>query len=117
MTAAEKQSELRRRLEALGFDDVRFAALADPEAPPLREWLAAGMHGEMQWMERSADKRLNPELVLPGAQSMIMLGVTYWSESLRAPHPELQAPVWARYALHEDYHDTIKPALVAAGRA
>src|SRR3954471_24768502 len=104
-----QQAELRRRLEALGFDDVRFAALTTEGAPPLRAWLDAGMHGEMQWMERTAEKRLNPELVLPGARSVIMLGVSYWSEALSRP-TGVNAPAWARYALHADYHDTIKPA-------
>ena len=70
----------------------------------------AGHHGEMQWMERTAAKRANPQLVLPGARTAILLGVNYWSEV--APGQ----PTWARYVLHEDYHDTIKPALVAAGR-
>jgi epoxyqueuosine reductase len=113
----QRQEELRRRLEALGFDEVRFAAIPADAAPPLRDWLAAGMHGDMQWMERSAEKRLNPDLVLPGARSIIMLGVSYWSEHF-GNHPSTTAtPTWARYALHEDYHDTMKPALVAAGRA
>lgn len=112
-----RQEELRRRLEELGFDDVRFASLAEPPPSHLREWLAAGMQGDMAWMERSAEKRLQPELVLPGARSIIMLGVSYWSEAFRArPAPEGVRPAWARYALHEDYHDTFKPALVAAGR-
>jgi epoxyqueuosine reductase len=112
------QEELRRRLGSLGFDDVRFASIANHHLPPLREWLAAGMHGDMQWMERSADKRLNPDLVLPGARSVIMLGVNYWSESIRHPQSAIRnSPRWARYALYEDYHDTLKPALVAAGRA
>lgn len=121
MIAAAQQLALRQRLEALGFDDVRFAALAAPVAPPLREWLAAGMHADMQWMERSVDKRLNPDLVLPGARSIIMLGVSYFG----GPGTKDQGPEtltserarWARYALHEDYHDTIKPGLVAAGKA
>ena len=82
--------------------------------PPLGEWLDAGMHADMHWMERSADKRLNPELVLPGARTVIMLGASYWSERLRTP--TTGNPNWARYALYEDYHDTMKPALVAAGR-
>ena len=115
-----RQEELRRRLHALGFDDVRFAALAGGVAPPLREWLAAGMQADMHWMERSADKRLDPGLVLPGARSVIMLGVSYWSQQLASPASEKIAgapPAWARYALHEDYHDTMKPALEAAGRA
>lgn len=121
MTPQEKQSELRQRLHALGFDEVRFASLDAPVAPPLREWLDAGMHADMHWMERSADKRLDPQLVLPGARSAILLGVTYWSPQVQVPNSERQTASsararWARYALHEDYHDTIKPALVAAGR-
>jgi epoxyqueuosine reductase len=48
---------------------------------------------------------------------VILLGVNYWAgkaadRNLRRP----DRPVWARYALHEDYHDTIKPGLIAAGR-
>ena len=106
------QEELRRRLAALGFDDVRFAAVAPQSGPALRAWLAQGMHADMQWMERTAEKRLDPQLVLPGARSVIMLGVNYWHA---APNPE-HRPIWARYALHADYHDTIKVALTAAGR-
>jgi len=41
------------------------------------------MQGDMQWMERTAEKRLNPQLVLPGARSVIMLGVSYWAEKFR----------------------------------
>ena len=110
------QEELRRRIAALGFDEVRFATLGPPVAGGLRNWLAAGMHGEMQWMERTAEKRLNPGLVLPGARSVIMLGVSYADEGGKREARGKGRPVWARYAQHEDYHDTIKPALVAAGR-
>lgn len=112
-----RQEELRARLRGLGFDEVRFAALPAPEPGGLRSWLAAGMHADMHWLERSAEKRADPELVLPGARSIIMLGVSYWSGGLNALAPARDRPVWARYALHEDYHDTMKPALVAAGKA
>ncbi len=105
-----RQEELRRRLVALGFDEVRFARVEAVPAEGLGRWLAWGFHADMAWMERTAAKRLNPELVLPGARSVIMLGVNYW------PGKEVEGPRWARYALYEDYHDTIKPALVAAGR-
>jgi len=103
---------LRQRLLALGFDDVRFAAAAPLPDEGLRDWLAAGMQADMQWMERTAEKRLHPGHVLSGTRSVIMLGVNYWPGKLPAA-----GPAWARYALHEDYHDTIKPALAAAGRA
>lgn len=102
---------LRGRLAKLGFDDMRVARVEPVPAGPLRDWLEAGRHADMAWMERTADKRLDPGLVLPGARSVIMLGVNYWTGALGQ-----QGPVWARYALHEDYHDTIKPALVEAGR-
>jgi epoxyqueuosine reductase len=111
-----RQPEFRRRLGVLGFDDVCFTALDPPVRDPLRAWLSAGRHADMHWMERTADQRLNPELVLAGARSAVMLGVNYWSEGFTPPVAAAHAPRWARYALHEDYHDTIKPALAAAGR-
>jgi epoxyqueuosine reductase len=111
------QEELRRRLAGLGFDDVRFAALDLPSSSHLKEWLDAGMQADMTWMDRTAEKRLRPELVLPGARSVIMLGVNYWRESVNPDRTTgTPRPAWARYALHEDYHDTMKPAVAAAGR-
>ena len=145
-----KQEELRRRLAALGFDVVRFARVGAVPGAALDDWLARGFQADMAWMERTAAKRLNPELLLPGVRSVIMLGVNYWagpetpasgacgapiastggmpvSETCAVKTKERESeqrrqpsragdPVWARYAVYEDYHDTIKPALVAAGR-
>jgi len=119
-----REEELRRDLHALGFDAVRFAPVAPAVAGGLRAWLDAGMQADMHWMERSAEKRLDPQLVLPGAQAMILLGVSYASDgpteagpqASDAPTAAAARPRWARYALHDDYHDTIKPALIAAGK-
>jgi epoxyqueuosine reductase len=118
MNADARQAELRQRLHALGFDEVRFARVAGaaPGAEALRAWLAGGLHADMAWMERTAEKRAQPELVLPGAQSVILLGVNYWRDEPRKVKDPAR-PVWARYALHDDYHDTLKAGLVAAGKA
>jgi epoxyqueuosine reductase len=67
----------------------------------------------MAWIERGAAKRVEPGLIVPEARTMIMLGVNYGSGPEQSP----EGPLWARYALHKDYHDTIKPGLVAAGAA
>lgn len=117
--SAARQEEWRARLGALGFDEVRFAALGAPRREGLRAWLGDGMHADMAWMERTAEKRLDPQLVLPGAKSVVMLGVNYFREAGRgsAAGRGEKTATWARYALHEDYHDTVKPGLVAAGRA
>lgn len=108
----EQQRVLRARLGALGFDSVRFAALRDLPPDRLRAWIEAGRHADMDWLARAIDKRVTPRLVQADARSVIMLGVNYWPGDVPQP-----GPVWARYALYEDYHDTMKPALVAAGRA
>jgi epoxyqueuosine reductase len=114
--AGARREDLRGRLRALGFDEVRFAAAA-PAGGGLDAWLGAGHHADMAWMERTADKRRDPARVLPGARSVIVLGVNYWPD--RAAEARLRTagrPHWARYVLHEDYHDTIKAALESAGR-
>lgn len=111
-----RREALRGRLRALGFDEVRFAA-AGPAGASLKAWLTEGHHADMAWMERTAEKRRNPDLVLPGARAIILLGVNYWpGPAFENRESRIENPTWARYALHEDYHDTIKPALAAAGR-
>ena len=114
--AGPPKEVLRKKLQALGFDEVRFAAVGAPDSS-LRDWLDAGYHADMAWMERTAEKRMNADLVLPGARSVILLGINYWAGSaIEDQASRSQNPRWARYALHEDYHDTIKPGLAAAGR-
>jgi epoxyqueuosine reductase QueG len=71
---------LREKLRLLGFDEVRFAAVDGRNGDGLRDWLAAGRHGDMAWMERTAEKRAHADLVLPGVRSVILLGVNYWRD-------------------------------------
>lgn len=106
---AARREQLRADLGGLGFDVVRFAAAEGGRAHGLCEWLAAGYHADMAWLERGAEKRENPELVLPGARSVIVLGVNYW------PGRAVDGGRFARYALHSDYHDSIGRGLRAAG--
>jgi epoxyqueuosine reductase len=109
----DRPGELRRRIAALGFDEVRYAAAAPMAANGLRDWLAAGHQADMRWMDRTAEKRLAPDLVLPGVRSIIALGVSYWPGGGSAGGGR---PQFARYALYSDYHDTIRPGLEKAGR-
>ena len=106
---------LRARLKALGFDAVRFARAEPAFGDGLRAWLDAGHHADMAWLERGAEKRGDPDKVLPGARTLVMLGVNYARQG--RGESEGAGPVWARYAQYSDYHDTIKAGLEAAGRA
>ena len=104
---------LRTRLTGLGFDVVRFVAV-DGEAAggeAFREWLANGNQADMHWLEKTPERRTDPRHVLAGAKSLIMLGVNYGGGA-----EGRGGPIWARYALNRDYHDTLKPGLVAAGK-
>jgi len=110
--SAAAREDLRRQLLALGFASVRFTPAETVPGTGLRRWLASGYQAEMAWMERTADKRADPALVLPGVRTVIALGVDYGAGAAPAPG----RPRWARYAQHEDYHDTIKAGLAAAGK-
>jgi epoxyqueuosine reductase len=113
MNLAERE-RLRLRLREAGFDVVRFTGVAGAGAGSLAGWLAAGHHADMAWMQRTAAKRMDARLVLPGANTVIVLGVNYLPPD--PPGRATAAPVWARYALHADYHDTLKAGLEKAGR-
>ena len=117
MIAGTAKETLREGLLGLGFDVVRFARIEGdaPGAQALRAWLAQGHQGGMEWLVRNAERRCNPDAVLPGALTMISLGVNYkTAEGAQGGQPGL--PLWARYSLYQDYHDTMTPALAHAGK-
>lgn len=119
IAAQELKERLRGRLLALGFDVVRFARVetAAPGAEALDRWLAEGMQADMAWMARNADKRREPRLLLEGTRTIVMFGVNYSRVRGGGERREEGAlPLWSRYSLFDDYHDTLKPALEAAGR-
>jgi epoxyqueuosine reductase len=109
---------IRDKALELGFSDCRFTTADPPEGEHLAaldQWLSDGSHGEMNWIARGRAKRRNPQLILPGAQSAIVLSLNYLhpTQSAKAPgsgiSPEYQQEqgVVARYAQYRDYHDVI----------
>ena len=104
---------------AEGFAAIGFAPAADDpvRAERLREWLAAGHHGTMGWMEDRAEIRQGPQSMWPEAQSVIALGMAYTPDhdplALEA-HPD-KARI-SVYAQGRDYHDTVKKALKRLAR-
>jgi epoxyqueuosine reductase len=103
---------IRERARDLGFDDCRFTTAAAPEsAPRLQRWLELGYHGEMAYLARNAAKRVNPDLVLAGARSIITLATSYANRSvLQSPG---MAGTIARYARFADYHEVLADKLKA----
>jgi epoxyqueuosine reductase len=87
----------------LGFDSCRIARATSPRhAAEFRAWLSDGAAGEMQWLERGAEKRCDPEQILPGAHSVIVVALNYWQGEERRQRGSGRI---ARYAWGDDYHD------------
>ncbi len=106
-----KEAILQRAAE-LGFDACRFApAQTPPHAGAFRKWLEDGRSGEMAWLSKNADRRTDPQLVLPGAKTIIMVASNY------APGPtalmgDADYQI-ARYAWGDDYHTVLEPKIRA----
>ena len=105
-----------RALE-MGFDLVGFApAGATPGGEQFVLWLSAGYHGQMTYLAREPERRLDPRHLLPGARTVVIVGVSY--ETLAVPAEVLRDPSRgriARYAWGTDYHDVITPVLRTFG--
>ncbi len=114
---------------AAGFSAAGFARLPLGDAPQrLREWLAAGMHGEMDYLARHADLRADPALLVPGALSVISVRMPYLPPPAGGGDAQAaQAQAWdtlrdsgrayvARYALGRDYHKQVRSRLEQLAR-
>jgi epoxyqueuosine reductase len=118
-TGRKIQDSIRGKALELGFDAVGFAkAELAPEARDnLQNFLAQGLHGEMDWMPAKADRRGDPQVLWPEARTVVVLGLNYGPDA----DPLEDEPAKDRanisvYARHRDYHDVLKKKLKALGR-
>lgn len=96
--------------EALGFSAIGISDvdLGDAEAG-LKSWLAAGFHGEMDYMTKHGLKRARPAELIPDTVRVIAARLDYFPEC-EAPTTPLQANI-ARYAWGRDYHKVMRAKL------
>ncbi len=100
------RSALAEASRQLGFSAFGIARADLAQGDTLPRWLAAGCHGDMAWMERHLAARLDPQLVLPGVRSVVMLTYEYARRDARR-----QPGAIARYAQGEDYHKLLAAKL------
>ena len=97
----------------LGFDSCRIAQCSPPaHGAEFDDWLNEGAHGEMQYMARGEEKRRQPEKILPGAKSIIVLALNYFQGDppVTERTPAITGRI-ARYAWGDDYHRLIEAKL------
>lgn len=108
MDSLELKKALQFLAANLGFSDCRVAR-AQPAAhrEVFEQWVADGKYGDMAWMARNLDRRTDPRVVLPGAQSVVVFALSYF----QGDAPTTLGGRIARYAWNEDYHDLIDAKL------
>jgi epoxyqueuosine reductase len=84
----------------------------------LENFLADGAHGDMEWMETTAERRGDPRALWSEVRSVVMLGLNYGPDEAdplailkRRDHGAISV-----YARSDDYHEIIKPRLKAIAR-
>lgn len=79
----------------------------------LRDWLAQGMYGSMEWMARHGDLRARPQELHPGTLRVISVGLDYGRdpEEAWATLDDAERAYVARYALGRDYHKLMRQRL------
>ena len=115
------RARLARALKAeaarLGFDacGISKAERLEPEAERLEQWLREGRHGgsegAMPWMENHFEKRVDPRLLVDGAQSVVSVLHNYYQPVEADKRPEVGRI--SRYAWGDDYHEVMKEKLYA----
>jgi epoxyqueuosine reductase len=102
------RTAIRQRARELGFEECRFTSAGAPAtAETFQDWLARDQHGEMAWLQRNAAKRIDPQLVLPGAKTILVLAASYERKGRPAEAVSHNPGVIARYARFDDYHDVL----------
>jgi epoxyqueuosine reductase len=115
----ELKADLHEAARAQGFDAfgvVRPDAIP-LAAPRLREFLAAGAHGDMTWMAANAERRGDPRALWPEVRSILVLGINYGpQDDPRAILDHRSRGAISVHARGDDYHDLIKSRLKQIGR-
>ena len=111
MQNSENISEnIKLQAKDLGFLECAIipAGFLEEEEEHFKNWLKAGMHGEMGYMARNIEKRLDPRLLFENAKTVIVVLQNYFPKATQQ-NPE--APVLSKYAYGTDYHFVMKKKL------
>ncbi len=90
---------------AAGFAAVGFATAGPAESMAVyRQWLMDGMAGDMEYLRRHSELRINPSELATGVKSIIAVAARY-------PTNPAPGSGFSTYARGLDYHDVIRTKL------
>jgi len=99
---------IKQRAAQLGFAATGIARLErNPHAAELDRWLADGHAGTMSYLQRQAEKRKDPRLIMPQAKAAVVTLTNYFhGAGVASPAATPRGQV-AQYAWSSDYHDVL----------
>jgi epoxyqueuosine reductase len=107
------RQQITAEARALGFDLVGITSAAPmAHGGRLRAWVAQGFAGEMGYMSRTVEQRLDPTGAWPGVRSIIVLGMNYYTSPAAAGAAPGHGWI-SRYAWGQDYHTVLGDKLKA----
>jgi epoxyqueuosine reductase len=110
LTGKSLSVQIKEKTTELGFDlcGIAPSRSLNERGKILADWCSSGMNGEMNYMAKDIDRRINPELLVPEAKSLIITGLSYYTKKMQS---EPGVPVISKYAYGVNYHDVIKKKL------
>lgn len=93
----------------VGFDDCGIAPVQrlEDDARFMDQWLAQGLHGNMDYLERNRDKRYDPSILVPGAQTVVVC-LLHFDKSGRDYHRTVKSMLFRLEArLKEEFGEDI----------
>ena len=108
---------IKKKALGLGFDlvGITHAGQIDPlDVQKFSEWGERGFCGQMEYMRRNHEKRIDPSKLMEGAKSVICVGLNYRPDENTESNLSNSAKhlgIVANFAVFEDYHDFIKMRL------
>ncbi len=113
MTLAQdiKQQSCRLGLDLAGITDA--SPIDTGHVRFFTDWLTCSYAGQMNYMRNNFEKRIDPAKLLPGAQSVIVVGLNYTPPKQKTKKQGVNGTVGrvANFAQYEDYHQFIKKQL------
>lgn len=99
-------SKVKALAKKLGFDacGITHAEPFYSEVDQFKNYLLQHFNGSMAYLERNFEKRMNPELLVPGTKSVIVLAASYFCDMVESGGDYKIS----RFALGKDYHKVMK---------
>ena len=110
MDSNQISNSIKAKAKSLGLLECVIipADSLEEEKEPFQNWLNNSLHGEMSYMARNIEKRLDPRLLYENAKTIIVVLQNYFPKNRQT---DSTAPVLSKYAFGTDYHFVMKDKL------